>query len=446
MGPGLIVMAADNDAGGISTYAQAGQDFGFRFLWLIIVLAGVLLVNQEMVGRLGAVTGAGHARLIHERFGRKWGSFALGDLLVVNFLVIVTEFIGIVLGLAYFGVSRFVSVPLAALALMALPITGSFRRWERAMYVLVAASFAAVPLLLLVHHSAHLPTLWAGHLHIASEGTVLVVIAIIGTTVTPWQLFFQQSNVVDKRITARWLSYERVDTAFGVVLFTVVAIAVLAACALAFSGTPLHGQFVNAGAVAEALRHRAGAWVGALFAVALINGSILGAAAVTLSTSYAIGDVRGTRHSLHRKWRDAPVFHATYAAFIVLASAVVLIPRAPLGIVTTGVQVLAGVLLPSALVFLLLLCNDSSVLGPWVNPRWLNVIATSVVGVLLVLSGLLTISTLFPGVELDSVITIVPVICAGVLGALLGLQFPPPEVLCHSMATHLARHFGRCPR
>ena len=135
MGPGVIVMVADNDAGGIATYAQAGQDFGFRLLWLVVVLAGVLLVNQEMVGRLGAVTGAGHARLIYERFGRRWGSFALGDLLVVNFLVIVTEFIGIALGLGYFGVSREVSVPLAALALIALPLTGSFRRWERAMYV-----------------------------------------------------------------------------------------------------------------------------------------------------------------------------------------------------------------------------------------------------------------------------------------------------------------------
>ncbi len=251
---------------------------------------------------------------------------------------------------------------------------------------------------------------------------VLVVIALIGTTVAPWQLFFQQSNVVDKRITARWLPYERVETALGMVLFALVAIAVLAACALAFSGTPLHGEFIDAGTVAEGLRHRAGAWAGALFAVALINGAILGAAAVTLSTSYAIGDVRGTKHSLHRKWRDAPSFHGTYAALIVLAAAVVLIPRAPLGIVTTGVQALAGVLLPSALVFLLLLCNDSTVLGPWVNPRWLNVIATSVVGVFLVLSGLLTISTLFPGVELGSLVTIVPVVCAGVLGAFFGLR------------------------
>ena len=134
MGPGVIVLAADNDAGGISTYAQAGQDYGLRLVWLLVLLAGVLLVNQEMAARLGAVTGAGHARLIYERFGRRWGAFALGDLLVVNFLVIVTEFTGVSFALGYFGVSRYLSVPLAAAALIALPAAGSFRRWERAAY------------------------------------------------------------------------------------------------------------------------------------------------------------------------------------------------------------------------------------------------------------------------------------------------------------------------
>ena len=419
-GPGVIVMVADNDAGGISTYAQAGQDYGLRFLWLLIVLAGALLVNQEMVGRLGAVTGAGHARLIYERFGRRWGAFALSDLLIVNFLVIVTEFIGLALGLAYFGVSRYISVPLAALALIALAATGSFRHWERAMYVLVALSFVAIPLVVLVHHSPALSPVLAAPHHPAPGSTILVVIALIGTTVAPWQLFFQQSNVVDKRITARWLPYERADTAAGTLLFVVGAVATLAACALAFSGTPLHGAFIDAGTVAEGLRHRAGAWAGAFFAVALINGSILGAAAVTLSTSYAIGDVRGTKHSLHRTWRDARMFHGSYAALVVLAAAIVLIPGAPLGIVTIGVQALAGVLLPSALVFLLLLCNDRAVLGPRINSRWLNVVAASVAAVLLVLSALLTISTLFPGLRISWLTLDLPVVCAALLGALFG--------------------------
>ena len=206
-------MVADNDAGGITTYAQVGQDSGLRYVWLLAALAAVLFVNQEMVARLGAVTGAGHARLIFERFGRRWGTFALADLLVVNLLVLVTEFIGIALGLGYFGVSRYLSVPAAAMALVAVTGTGSFRRWERAMYALVAASLVAVPLLAVVRpHSATLLRVAAARPG-SSPGSVLVVVALIGTTVAPWQLFFQQSNVVDKRITARWISCERADTA-----------------------------------------------------------------------------------------------------------------------------------------------------------------------------------------------------------------------------------------
>jgi Mn2+/Fe2+ NRAMP family transporter len=421
LGPGVVVLVADNDAGGISTYAQAGQDDGLRFLWLVVVLAVALVVNQEMVARLGAVTGAGHARLIYERFGRRWGAFALTDLLSVNFLIVVTEFIGVAFGLGYFGVSKYVSVPLAALVLIALPITGSFRRWERAVYVFVALSLVAVPLVVLVHRTGPAAAPVAAT-HGPAEATVLVVMALIGTTVAPWQLFFQQSNVVDKRITARWLPYERADTAIGTALFALGALAVLVACAVAFDGTAFHGAYLTAGTVADDLRRRAGPWAGALFAVALLNGSILGAGAVTLSTSYAIGDVTGTKHSLHRSWRDARRFHGSYAAVIALAAVIVLIPGAPLGIVTTGVQALAGVLLPSALVFLVLLCNDEAVLGPWTNPRWLNVVAGAVVASFLVISGLLVVSTLFPDTSAGWPAITSSLAVAAALGALAGLR------------------------
>ena len=244
MGPGLVVMVADNDAGGISTYAQAGQQYGLRLVGLVALLAPVLYVNQEMVGRLGAVTGAGHARLIVERFGRRWGTFALGDLLALNLLTLVTEFIGVSLSLGYFGVSRYVSVPCAAAFLIGATATGSFRRWERAMYLCVAASIVSVALLAVSQFGG-----WhsLGALAVAPQAHasgVLIVIALVGTTVAPWQLFFQQSNVVDKRITARFVSYERTDTAIGTVLFALGALAVLVACAFA--------TFVLTGAVAMA--------------------------------------------------------------------------------------------------------------------------------------------------------------------------------------------------
>jgi Mn2+/Fe2+ NRAMP family transporter len=240
-----------------------------------------------------------------------------------------------------------------------------------------------------------------------------LVVAMVGTTVAPWQLFFQQSSVVDKRITARWLPYERADLLVGMLLFTIGAVAVLATFAVAFGANPAHGEFVDAGRAAQGLRDRVGTWAGALFAVALVNGSILGAGAVTLATSYALGDVFGVKHSLHRKWRDAPVFHGSFVLCLACAAAVVLIPDAPLGVVTVGVQVLAGVLLPSATVFLLLLANDRAVLGPWTNPRWLNVLAVVVVGALIELSAVLTLTTLFP----DMNVALAAAVPAGVLVA-----------------------------
>ena len=211
----------------------------------------------------------------------------------------------------------------------------------------------------------------------------------------PWQLFFRQSNVVDKRITPRFIGYERADTALGSVVVVAGAIAIVVVAVYAVRGTRLAGNFTDALGVARALQAH-GYVLGALFAIVLFDASIIGASAVTLSTSYAFGDVFGLKHSLHRSFRDAKPFYLSYTALVVVAAGIVLIPGAPLGLITTSVQALAGVLLPSASVFLLLLCNDAEVLGPWVNKRWLNILATAIIGVLLTLSGTLVVSTVFP--------------------------------------------------
>jgi len=217
--------------------------------------------------------------------------------------------------------------------------------------------------------------------------------------VAPWQLFFQQSNVVDKRITPRWINFERTDTFLGAVLTNVAGAAVMVAAVFAFAGTAYFGHFTNALGVARGLAHTIGPAAGAMFAVVLLDASIIGAAAVTLSISYAVGDVFGAKHSLHRSWRDAKGFYGSFAALVAVSAGVVLVPGAPLGLITEGVQALAGVLLPSAIVFLLLLCNDKDVLGPWVNPPWLNALAAVIVGVLVVLSLILMGTTAFPGVD-----------------------------------------------
>jgi Mn2+/Fe2+ NRAMP family transporter len=399
MGPGLIVMFGDNDAGGVSTYAQAGQDYGTRLLWVLVLLIPVLVVNQEMVVRLGAVTGVGHARLIHERFGRVWAAFSVGDLVLVNALTIVTEFIGVALAGSYFGLPRWLSVTGAAALLVSFTVTGSFRRWERWMYALIAVNVVVIPLVLTAHIKVHevarnlvVPGLPGG----LNAGVLLLVIAIVGTTVAPWQLFFQQSNVVDKRITPRWISYERADTVIGSVAVVAGAIAMISVTAFGFAGTALRGHFTDAGGVATGLAHTVGHHAGGLFAILLLDASLIGAAAITLATSYALGDLAGARHSLHRSLREAPLFYSLYALFLAVAGTVVLIPGAPLGLITEGVQALAGILLPAATVILLLLCNDREILGPWVNKPWLNAIAGTIVGILVLLSLTLTVTTLFP--------------------------------------------------
>ena len=208
-----------------------------------------------------------------------------------------------------------------------------------------------------------------------SSNAVLLIIAIVGTTVAPWQLFFQQSNVIDKRITPRFIPYERADTTLGAFVVIIGATAILITAVFAVRGTSLAGHFTDALGVANALGQHHSRVLGAFFAIVLLDASIIGAAAVTLSTSYAFGDVFGIKHSLHRKFKDAKPFYASYTAMIVVAAGITLIPGAPLGLLTTAVQALAGILLPSASVFLLLLCNDREVLGPWLNPRWLNVLA-----------------------------------------------------------------------
>jgi NRAMP (natural resistance-associated macrophage protein)-like metal ion transporter len=403
MGPGLIVMVGDNDAGGVATYAQAGQNYSYSLLWTLMLLMPVLIVNQEMVVRLGAVTGVGHARLINERFGRFWGWFSVGDLFLLNFLTIVTEFIGIRLSVAYFGLNPYLVVPLAAVLLVAITLSGSFERWERAMMIFLAANLIVIPLAWLSHphlesvvHGMTIPGIQGG----ITSNAVLLVIAIVGTTVAPWQLFFQQSNVIDKRITPRWMPYERADTVIGAVVVVIGASAIMMAAAAAFTGTTGAGRFTDALGVAIGLEQHLGRTIGVLFSVLLLDASIIGAAAVTLATSYAFGDVFEIRHSLHHGFSEAKVFYALYAGLVAVAAGIVLIPNAPLGLITTVVQALAGTLLPSASVFLLLLCNDREVLGPWVNRPWLNALASLIVGALLVLSLILVVTTLFPQIDI----------------------------------------------
>jgi len=404
-GPGLIVMVGDNDAGGVATYAQAGQNYGMRLLWTLALLIPVLYVNQEMVLRLGAVSRVGHARLIFERFGKFWGAFSIGDLLILNALTIVTEFIGVSLALGFLGCPKIIAIPAAAVLLFAVVAGGSFRRWEGLMFLLIAVNVLIIPMVLLVHPSVKetaggLVPQFPGGLN---STVLLLVVAIVGTTVAPWQLFFQQSNVVDKRITARWIPYARADLVIGIVVVMLGATALMAVTAFGLAGTNDVGNFSDAGAVASSLSEHLGNTVAVLFAIILLDASLIGANAIGLATTYAIGDAMRRRHSLHWKISEAPLFYGGYALLLALSAAVAFSPDHILGLVTQGVQALAGVLLPSATVFLVLLCNDSAVLGPWVNTLRQNILAWTIVWSLVLLSLALTATTFFPGLSTTTI-------------------------------------------
>jgi NRAMP (natural resistance-associated macrophage protein)-like metal ion transporter len=403
IGPGLIVMGGGNDAGGVQVYAQMGQDYGMKLLWTLLLLFPILFFCQEMVVRLGAVSGVGHGRLIFARFGRFWGTFSVADLFVINAVTIVIEFIGVEQSLSFFGVPGFWAVALSAALLFAVMAGGTYRYWERFLIVLVIANFVTFPMAYFAHAgvtstvSGAVPSLPGG----LNATILLLVVAVVGTTIEPWQLFFQQSNVVDKRITPRWMNYERLDTGLGVLIEVIGAVVLMATCAFGLAHTKAFGNFADLSTTAADLQRYVGHGVGYLLALAALDGSLIGANLTALTTSYTLGDVSGkVRHSLHWKPRQAPFFYGLYATLIGVAAVVTLACGNDLGVVIDGVEALNGILLPSALVFLVLLANDKAVLGPWTNSLAQNWVGGVLVWTVLTFSLAPLVTTFFPNVTL----------------------------------------------
>ena len=304
VGPGLIVMVGDNDAGAFSTYGQAGQDYGTRLLWTLVLLIPVLYVNQEMVLRLGAVTGVGHARLILARFGKFWGAFSVIDLFVLNALTIMTEFIGITLAAGDLGVPKVIAVAGAALIIVASAFTGSFRRFERIAMTFCIGSLLLIPLYFMSYPSLAsmgrgfaIPALPGGGGQMST--VMLLVIGIVGTTVAPWQLFFQQSYVIDKRITPRFMKYEKADLWIGIAIVVVGGAALMGVAAAAFASAPTGRATSPTRPGWRTASPPRGRFAGVVFAIALLDAAVIGAFAISLSSAYAIGDVLGMKHSLH---------------------------------------------------------------------------------------------------------------------------------------------------
>ena len=427
VGPGLIVMGGGNDAGGVSVYAQMGQDYGMKLLWTLVLLFPILYFCQEMVVRLGAVSGVGHGKLIFARFGKFWGTFSVTDLFVINAVTIVVEFIGVEQSLSFFGMSSFWAVVSAAILLFAVMAGGTYRYWERFLIFLVIANFVTFPMVYFTH--ASITSTAAGVVPSMPGGLnatlLLLVVAVVGTTIEPWQLFFQQSNVVDKRITPRWMNYERLDTAAGVAIEVVGALAIMCACAFGLAHTKAFGNFNDPSTTAAQLQHYVGHGVGALLAITVLDGSLIGANLTALTTTYTLGDVYPKmRHSLHWKLNQAPWFYGLYAILIGLSAVVTLTWGNDLGVVINGVEALNGILLPSALVFLTLLANDKPILGPWTNSTAQNWIAGIITWVVLTFSLAPLVTTFWPVITLkQSFYGLGACTVLGVAAAVLLLRF-----------------------
>ena len=397
-GPGLIVMEADNDAGAVSTYVQAGAQYGTHLLWLLLLLLPITYFVQEMVVRLGVATGQGHAAMIYRRFGKWWGRFSLADLLLLNFLTLVTEFAAIALALGKLGVDPRIGVPVAGAALTGLVLTGSYRRWERMVVFLCLLDLAWFAIAFLVHPAAGdvlrhtiVPSLPAGGL---TGGWLFLVIAIVGTTIAPWQLFFQQSCVADKRLRFADLNWARLDTLVGAVFTIIVAGCMMVAGNAAFAR---HWDFADPAQMAVQLGGIFGPFLRNAILLLMINAAVLGTTTISLSSAWAYGEVRGWPHSLQKPIYEAPAFYGVYALCVMAAAGLVLIPGAPLQLIILSVQVLAGLMLPSAIIFLQLLLNDREVLGErFANKRWNNVVNWIIVILLFVLSLLLAAQVALP--------------------------------------------------
>lgn len=395
VGPGIITANVDNDAGGITTYSVSGAHYGYRLLWMMPFVALALIIVQEMSARLGVVTGKGLADLIRESMGVRTTAIIISIVLIANLANTVSEFAGVAASMEIFGVSKYISVPLAAVGVWFLIVKGSYKPVERiflvasALYLTyVASGILANPPWPAVARAALRPSF-----HFEA-GYVTVFVTVIGTTIAPWMQFYQQSSIVDKGLKAADYAYERIDVVIGSLFAVFVATFITISCAATLFANGVHIETAKDAAIA--LRPLAGPYASTLFALGLLNASVFSAAILPLSTAYVVCEAFGWEAGISRNLREAPVFFGIHTALILLGAGIVLLPLRSLVVTMMASQTLNGVILPVILVVMLRLINDRRRMGNFVNGRALNALAWAIVVALIVLTAILLITNLFP--------------------------------------------------
>ena len=386
IGPGFIAGEGGNDAGGIWTYSVAGAQFGYSLLWAMIPATAALIVVQEMAARMGAVTGKGLSDLIREEFGFRITFFLMIALVVTNFANVTAEFAGVASSLELFGVSRYIIVPLAAAAVWALVVQGTYGTVEKifltasAFYVCyIIAGLLAGPDWVAAARATFAPPEANG---IRNYGYVYMLIGLVGTTISPWMQFYLQASVVEKGVTVRQYRASRLDVIVGSVFAAIVAWFIIVACAATLHRTGVT-TIASAADAAQALRPLAGEYAYLLFAAGLLNASLFAATVLPITTAYTVCEGLGFESGLDKKFHEAPAFYWLYTLLIVTGAGVLLIPNFPMTHMMVLSQVVNGIVLPFILIFMLILTNDRELMGEHINTRGFNIIAWTTVAVMI---------------------------------------------------------------
>jgi NRAMP (natural resistance-associated macrophage protein)-like metal ion transporter len=395
VGPGLITSNVDNDAGGISTYAQAGAQYGYTLLWSLIPMTIALYVTEEMCARMGVVTGKGLSDLIREEFGFRPTFFVMITGFFVDLANVVAEFAGVAAAMQIFGVSKYIAVPLAAILVWVLVLRGTYRQVEVIFFAACGFYLAYVFSALLAR-----PDWLEAARHTAipnlsfNSGYLVMLTGLIGTTIAPWQFFYLQAGFVEKKVAVRQYPQARADVLIGSVSCMVIVffIIVCTAATLYASG---HRSITDAGQAAQALIPLAGKWAGLLFAFGLLNASLFAASILPLSTAHVICEGLGFEAGIDNKFREAPIFYWLYTVLIAVGAGIVLLPNAPLWKILIFSQVGNGIWLPVVVIFILLLVNRRDLMGEYVNTMAFNVVAWVTAIAMIALTLVLSYTAIF---------------------------------------------------
>ncbi len=395
VGPGIITANVDNDAGGITTYSVAGAQFAYKMLWLFIPMTIALIGVQEMSARMGAVTGKGLADLIRENYGVRMTLLIMVSLLMADLGNTISEFAGVASSMEIFGVTKYISVPIAAFLIWIIVVKGNYQHVERVFLVASGLYFTYI----ISGAMAHPPWGTVARELVVPNFTfsgdyIAMVIGLIGTTIAPWMQFYIQSAVVEKGITVKEYRYSRMDVIFGCLMTDVVALFIVVACAATIYVHGIHIETAKDAALA--LAPLAGKWASTLFAFGLLNASIFSASILPLATAYYICEAFGVEAGIDKSWDEAPIFYWLYTLLIAVGAGVILMPNIPLIAVMLWSQVVNGVLLPFILIYMLSLVNKKELMGQYVNSRGFNIVAWLTTAILIVLTLMLVVISIFP--------------------------------------------------